>query len=164
MERTGAINCPASVRRIGHQRRVLDGILWKMTTRCPWEDIPARYGSWQSCVHYYRCWKKERRLRRIVQALLKDVRQRGGFDIEQACRIGFVQLIQHGRRWQVYFPATFPVTWQLSTSLLFYQQLAIKFEEKSGFSHRTEPLHELFNAGQTSGAFVSIAPAEGKEL
>ena len=29
-------------------RRILDGILWRLTTGAPWRDVPATYGPWQT--------------------------------------------------------------------------------------------------------------------
>ncbi|WP_240522217.1 transposase, partial [Amycolatopsis vastitatis] len=29
-------------------RRVLNGIVWKVRSGAPWRDVPARYGSWKA--------------------------------------------------------------------------------------------------------------------
>ncbi len=31
------------------QRRVINGILWKLRTGAPWRDVPTRYGPWKTC-------------------------------------------------------------------------------------------------------------------
>src|SRR5215212_9488584 len=36
-------------------RRILDGMLWKLATGAPWRDLPDRYGPWQSV--YTRFWR-----------------------------------------------------------------------------------------------------------
>jgi transposase len=36
-------------------RRILDGILWKLATGVPWRDLPERYGPWQTV--YTRFWR-----------------------------------------------------------------------------------------------------------
>jgi transposase len=36
-------------------RRILDGILWKLATGAPWRDLPERYGPWQTV--YTRFWR-----------------------------------------------------------------------------------------------------------
>jgi transposase len=36
-------------------RRILNGILWKLATGAPWRDLPERYGPWQSV--YTRFWR-----------------------------------------------------------------------------------------------------------
>jgi transposase len=37
-------------------RRVLNGILWKLATGAPWRDLPERYGPWQSVYTRFRRW------------------------------------------------------------------------------------------------------------
>jgi transposase len=39
-------------------RRILNGILWKLATGAPWRDLPERYGPWQSV--YTRFWRWSR--------------------------------------------------------------------------------------------------------
>jgi putative transposase len=35
-------------------RRVLNGIFWRLRTGAPWADIPARYGPHTTCVNRHR--------------------------------------------------------------------------------------------------------------
>jgi transposase len=37
-------------------RRVLNGIVWKIRSGAPWRDVPSRYGSWQSVYTRFRRW------------------------------------------------------------------------------------------------------------
>ena len=37
-------------------RRVLNGIVWKIRSGAPWRDVPARYGSWRSIYTRFRRW------------------------------------------------------------------------------------------------------------
>lgn len=37
-------------------RRVLNGIVWKIRSGAPWRDVPARYGSWKSNYTRFRRW------------------------------------------------------------------------------------------------------------
>ncbi|WP_431880738.1 DISARM system phospholipase D-like protein DrmC [Micromonospora chalcea] len=37
-------------------RRVLNGIVWKIRAGAAWRDVPARYGSWQSIYTRFRRW------------------------------------------------------------------------------------------------------------
>ena len=37
-------------------RRVLNGIVWKIRSGAPWRDVPARYGSWKSVYTRFRRW------------------------------------------------------------------------------------------------------------
>src|SRR5215212_10097571 len=37
-------------------RRIINGILWKLATGAPWRDLPERYGSWQTVYTRFRRW------------------------------------------------------------------------------------------------------------
>ena len=39
-------------------RRVLNGIFWRLRTGAPWADIPARYGPYTTCGNRFRRWRK----------------------------------------------------------------------------------------------------------
>lgn len=39
-------------------RRVLNGIFWRLRTGAPWADIPARYGPRTTCVNRFNRWRK----------------------------------------------------------------------------------------------------------
>ncbi|WP_442791901.1 transposase [Micromonospora sp. NBC_01740] len=47
-------------------RRVLNGIVWKIRAGAAWRDVPARYGSWQSIYTRFRRWPSTTPGRRIV--------------------------------------------------------------------------------------------------
>jgi transposase len=37
-------------------RRIVNGILWKLATGAPWRDVPERYGPWQTVYTRFRRW------------------------------------------------------------------------------------------------------------
>ena len=39
-------------------RRVLNGIFWRMRTGAPWADIPQRYGPYTTCYNRFVRWRK----------------------------------------------------------------------------------------------------------
>ncbi|MDE3750350.1 transposase, partial [Methylobacterium radiotolerans] len=39
-------------------RRVLNGIFWRLRTGAPWADIPASYGPHTTCGNRFRRWRK----------------------------------------------------------------------------------------------------------
>jgi len=41
-------------------RRVLNGIFWRLRTGAPWADIPARYGPYTTCVNRFNRWRRAR--------------------------------------------------------------------------------------------------------
>jgi transposase len=40
-------------------RRVLNGIYWRLRTGSPWADIPERYGPATTCYNRFVRWRKE---------------------------------------------------------------------------------------------------------
>jgi len=51
-------NKPRGVARVD-DRRVLNGIYWRLRTGSPWADIPERYGSATTCYNRFVRWRKE---------------------------------------------------------------------------------------------------------
>jgi transposase len=50
-------NKPRGVAR-ADDRRVLNGIFWRLRTGAPWADIPERYGPHTTCVNRFNRWRK----------------------------------------------------------------------------------------------------------
>jgi transposase len=51
-------NKPRGVPRVD-DRRVLNGIYWRLRTGSPWADIPERYGPATTCYNRFVRWRKE---------------------------------------------------------------------------------------------------------
>ncbi len=47
---------PATGRPRVDDRRVLNGIIFKIRTGVAWRDLPDRYGPWQTCATRFRRW------------------------------------------------------------------------------------------------------------
>ena len=60
-------NKPRGVPRVD-DRRVLNGIFWRLRTGAPWADIPARYGPYTTCVNRFNRWRKAGIWDRLLQA------------------------------------------------------------------------------------------------
>lgn len=43
-----------------HDRRVLNGIFWRLQTGAPWADIPERYSPHTTCVNRFSRWWRAR--------------------------------------------------------------------------------------------------------
>lgn len=58
-------------------RRVLNGIFWRLRTGAPWADIPARYGPHTTCGNRFRRWRKRGIwvLPRLVDRLVRGVEE-----------------------------------------------------------------------------------------
>lgn len=51
------------------RRRLIDGIRWRVRTGCPWRDVPACYGPWQSVYGLFRRWQRDGTWRKILTGL-----------------------------------------------------------------------------------------------
>ena len=62
---------PTKVRGVPRvdDRRVLNGIFWRLRTGAPWADIPSRYGPHTTCVNRFNRWRKAGHWARILQAV-----------------------------------------------------------------------------------------------
>jgi transposase len=58
-------------------RTVLNGILWRLRTGAPWRDLPARYGSWQTCYSRFRRWQQQGIWQRLLEQLQRRADQEG---------------------------------------------------------------------------------------
>src|SRR3974377_1913948 len=63
-------NKPRGVARVD-DRRVLNGIFWRLRTGAPWADIPARYGPYPPRVNRFNRWRKAGVWDRLLQAVSK---------------------------------------------------------------------------------------------
>ncbi len=61
-------NKPRGVPRVD-DRRVLNGIFWRLRTGAPWADIPARYGPHTTCVNRFNRWRRAGHWKRILDAV-----------------------------------------------------------------------------------------------
>ncbi|MBS0273806.1 MAG: IS5 family transposase [Proteobacteria bacterium] len=61
---------PRGVARVD-DRRVLNGIFWRLRTGAPWADIPERYGPHTTCVNRFNRWRKAGVWDRILSAVSK---------------------------------------------------------------------------------------------
>ncbi|MEU0633537.1 transposase [Streptomyces sp. NPDC005989] len=41
------------------QRRLIDGIRWRVRTGAPWRDLPSTYGPWQTVYGLFRRWQRD---------------------------------------------------------------------------------------------------------
>jgi len=64
---------PTKVRGVkrADDRRVINGILWRLRTGSPWRDIPERYGPYTTCVNRFNRWSKAGHWARIMEGISK---------------------------------------------------------------------------------------------
>src|SRR3974390_177146 len=99
--------------RGGDARRMLNGVLWILRTGAPWQDLPPRYGPYQSAHRRFQQWQRSGVLDGILWALCEDLLARGELGLEEAfvdasfagAKRGAIALVQHAaakgaRSWQ----------------------------------------------------------------
>jgi transposase len=64
---------PTKVRGVPRvdDRRVLNGIFWRLRIGAPWADIPPRYGPHTTCVNRFNRWRKAGAWARMLAAVSK---------------------------------------------------------------------------------------------
>ena len=73
---------PTKVRGVPRvdDRRVLNGIFWRLRTGAPWADIPSRYGPHTTCVNRFKPLAQSRRMGADLGSGVKGLRWRHSDD------------------------------------------------------------------------------------
>jgi transposase len=101
-------------------RDVLNGILWILRTGAPWQDLPERYPSYQTCHRRFQRWNQNGVLRQVVKALAQDLQARGGLDLSETFIDGtFASAKKKGGTSATPSVARGPRSWRLQTALVF---------------------------------------------
>ena len=61
-------------------RRIINGMLWRLCTGCPWRDVPDRYGPWQTVYDRFNRWSGDGTLLSICQQVRSELDRQGGID------------------------------------------------------------------------------------
>ena len=101
-------------------REVLNGILWVLRTGAAWKDLPDRYPSYQTCHRRFQSWNKEGVTTQVLQALARDLEERGKIDMSEcfidgtfaSAKKGALELVKRSA-------AKGPRSWQSQTALVF---------------------------------------------
>ena len=119
-----------------NERRVLDGILFKLATGSPWYDIPEGYPSWQTCYRRFRLWQRLGLFDHIFYLLYQDLCQRGGIDLLQAIRDGRLGFVwEHDQR-RLVCPPELEGGWRqsIAITLLRYYAYHLRNQSSRNFS------------------------------
>jgi transposase len=78
-------------------REVLNGILWILRTGAQWADLPERYPPYQTCHRRFQRWVRDGTLERVLEALARDLKERGGLDLAECFIDGTFVVAKKGR-------------------------------------------------------------------
>src|SRR5262249_49142384 len=108
-------------------REVLNGILWVLRTGAPWADLPERFPPYQTCHRRFQAWARSGVLRRVLEALAKDLRQRGALNLTEGFLDGtFVVAKKGGTEWERPSAARARNSWQWQTALVFLSPFTLR--------------------------------------
>ena len=101
-------------------RPILNGIFWIMRTGAAWQDLPDRYPSYSTCYRRFRDWRSKGVFENILDALAKDLEERGKLDLSECFIDGtFVPAKKGASAWARPSGAKAVKSWQLQTALAF---------------------------------------------
>jgi transposase len=57
--------------------------LWILRTGAPWQDLPERYGAYQTVHRRFQHWRKQGVIDAVLRGLARDLHERGGLDLSE---------------------------------------------------------------------------------
>ena len=91
-----------------------------LRTGAPWKDLPPRYPPYQTCHRWFQHWSGQGALEQILQALARDLRERGRLDLSEAFIDGsFAGAKKGGLASERPSEARGPRSWPWQTALVF---------------------------------------------
>lgn len=104
------------------KRAVLEGVLWIVKTGARWQDLPKQYPPYQTCHRRFQQWVEAGVFDQIIEALARDLQERGGIDMSECFIDGSFTLAKKGGfLWERLSAERAPRSWRSQTLLvLFY--------------------------------------------
>jgi transposase len=107
--------------QVHNDRAVMDGVLWVLRTGAAWGDLPDRFPSGSTCFRRFSRWVKQGVLRKILEALARDLEERGGIDLTECFIDGTFTVAKKGAlKWERPSGAKVRSSWLLQTLLVFH--------------------------------------------
>jgi transposase len=102
------------------RRKVLNGVLWILRTGAPWQDLPDRYGPYQTAHRRFQNWVRSRVIEKILLAMAHHLKEAGGLDLKECFVDGtFVPAKKGGAASGTPSVARGPRSWALQTAMVF---------------------------------------------
>lgn len=127
----------------------MDGILWVLRTGAPWHDLPARYPPYQTCHRRFQQWCEAGAFEKVVVALRRDLRKRGGIeDVEGFIDGTYVPAKRGAQTSENAVLARRPRSWQSQTAMVFHSLSLLLAETDTTLFSPTERsmLHSSMNS------------------
>lgn len=64
-------------------REVINGVLWILKSGSCWQGLPERFPPYQTCHRRFRQWSRDGTLRKVLEALARDLEERGEIDLSE---------------------------------------------------------------------------------
>ena len=107
------------------RRQVFNGVLWILRTGAPWQDLPDRYGAYQTAHRRFQNWVRSGVMERVLLAIAQDLKDRGGLDLRECFIDGtFVPAKKGGAAWGRPSGARAARSWPLPTAMVFLSPYA----------------------------------------
>ena len=102
------------------RRKVLNGVLWILRTGAPWQDLPDRYGPYQTAHRRFQNWVRSGVMEKLLLALAQHLQDAGGLDLKECFVDGtFVPAKKGGAASGKPSGARGPRSWVLQTAMVF---------------------------------------------
>jgi transposase len=103
-----------------NRRKVLNGALWVLRTGAPWQDLPPRYGAYQTAHRRFQNWVRAGVIETVLQVLAEHLKEVGGLDLKECFVDGtFVPAKKGGDWWARPNVARAQKSWVLPTAMVF---------------------------------------------
>ncbi len=102
------------------RQRAFNGILWILRTGAPWQDLPARYGAYQTVHRRFQAWRKAGVIEAVLQGLARDLHERGKLDLRECFLDGSFSAAKKGAlKLATLKGARAAKSWPLETLMVF---------------------------------------------
>jgi transposase len=102
------------------RRTVLNGALWILRTGAPWQDLPERFGPYQTAHRRFQNWVRSGVMEQLLLTLAQHLKDAGGLDLKECFVDGtFVPAKKGGAALGKPNVARGPRSWVLQTAMVF---------------------------------------------
>ena len=101
-------------------RQVMNGVLWILRSRRTLAGLARRFPPYQTCHRRFQQWVGEGTLRKVLEVLAQDLKERGDLDLSE-CFIDatFIVAKKGGSGWERPSGAKVRSSWRWQTALVF---------------------------------------------